>query len=225
MKTAVDGAIRGVVRDAGGAIVPDARVRVDDDASGVHLVSVTRRNGEFVLLRVPAGVYGMTVDASGLRRLVRQVNVELGGMAEVDVRLGLPGVSTVVTVMGEEESAATALTSSVTPHEIERLPVNGRRWQTFALLAPGVNSSGTDDLLLSFRGAAVTQNSYSIDGGSDDRVLGRYLGVRRWMILRKKRLQEGRARRGAAEMQLPEGMGVTRERRIRFHRRRCGSFG
>ena len=137
-QTAVDGAIRGVVRDAGGVIVPDARVRVDDDANGIHLVAMTQKSGEFVLLRVPAGVYGMTVEASGLRRLVRRVNVELGGVATVEVRLRGAGVSTVVTVNGDEESAATALTSSVTPHEIERLPVNGRRWQTFALLAPGV---------------------------------------------------------------------------------------
>ena len=101
------------------------------------------------------------------------MNVELErGCAEVDVRLQGPGVTTVVTVSGEEESATAALTSSVTPHEIERLPVNGRRWQTFALLAPGVNSSGTDDSLLSFRGAAVTQNSYSIDGGSDEQSFG-----------------------------------------------------
>jgi hypothetical protein len=28
----------------------------------------------------------------------------------------------------------------VTPDEIERLPVNGRRWQTFALLMPTVNA-------------------------------------------------------------------------------------
>jgi TonB dependent receptor len=55
---------------------------------------------------------------------------------------------------------------------MERLPVNGRRWQTFALLAPEVNPSGTDDSLLSFRGGAVTQNSYSIDGGSDEQSFG-----------------------------------------------------
>ncbi len=62
-----------------------------------------------------------------------------------------PGVTTVVTVVDRDESEpSTALTSTVTPHEIERLPVNGRRWQTFALLAPGVNPSGTDDSLLSF---------------------------------------------------------------------------
>ena len=54
-QTAVDGAIRGVVRDSAGAIVADAKVRVDDSASGIHLVALTQKSGEFVLLRVPAG--------------------------------------------------------------------------------------------------------------------------------------------------------------------------
>jgi len=36
--------------------------------------------------------------------------------------------------------------------EIERLPVNGRRWQTFALLTPTANSDPEDGNLLSFRG-------------------------------------------------------------------------
>jgi Carboxypeptidase regulatory-like domain/TonB dependent receptor len=171
-QTAVDGAIRGVVRDAGGAVVPDANVRVDDSADGVHLIAVTQKDGAFVLLRVPAGVYAMTVEASGFRQLVREVDVAVGGVTEVEARLKGPGITTVVTVSGQQESGPAALTSSVTPDEIERLSVNGRRWQTFALLTPGVNPSGTDNSLLSFRGSAVTQNSYSLDGGSDEQSFG-----------------------------------------------------
>ena len=56
----------GRLRDASGAIVPDAKVRVDGDANGVHLVALTQKDGGFVLLRVPAGVYSMTVEGSGL---------------------------------------------------------------------------------------------------------------------------------------------------------------
>ena len=171
-QTAVDGAIRGVVRDAAGGVVADATVRVDDGADGIHLVALTQKSGEFVLLRVPAGVYEMTVEASGFRQMEQEVDVALGGVAVVEARLLGPGVTTVVTVNGEEESASAALTSSVTPQEMERLPVNGRRWQTFALLTPEVNPSGTDDSLLSFRGTAVTQNSYSVDGGSDEQSFG-----------------------------------------------------
>ena len=79
-QTAVDGAIRGVVRDAVGATVAGATVHVDDSADGIHLVALTEKSGEFVLLRVPPGFYEMTVEASGFRRLVQEVDVALGGV-------------------------------------------------------------------------------------------------------------------------------------------------
>ena len=52
------------------------------------------------------------------------------------------------------------------------MPVNGRRWQTFALLTPTVNADPQGDGLLSFRGVASTQNSSRIDGGDDDQSYG-----------------------------------------------------
>ncbi len=76
--------------------------------------------------------------------------------------------------------------------EIERLPVNGRRWQTFALLAPVVNADATGDDLLSFRGMAATQNSTRMDGASDDQSFGA----------------------------VPRGAGGDGERRRRMRRRR-----
>ena len=50
--------------------------------------------------------------------------------------------------------------------------MNGRRWQTFALLMPGVNVDPEGDGSLSFRGVASTQNSSRIDGGDDDQSFG-----------------------------------------------------
>jgi hypothetical protein len=47
--------------------------------------------------------------------------------------------------------------------------VNGRRWQSFALLGPVASADATGDDLLSFRGLAATQNSTTLDGVSDDR--------------------------------------------------------
>ncbi len=54
------------------------------------------------------------------------------------------------------------------------LPVDGRRWQTFALLLPGVNVGSPQDgeAAVSFRGLAVTQNASEIDGASDMQSFG-----------------------------------------------------
>ena len=48
------------------------------------------------------GVYEMTVEASGFRRMVAgRWTLQVGGVAEVEVRLKGPGATTVVTVNGE----------------------------------------------------------------------------------------------------------------------------
>ncbi len=171
-QTAVDGAVRGVVVDAGGAAVRGAAVRVEDAATGFAARTGTDGSGEFLMARVPAGTYQVKVEAAGFEPLmVTHVVVELGGVTTVRWSLRVAGVTTAVTVTAREEiSGSAALASTVTAGEIERLPVNGRRWQTFALLTPTANADAEG--LLSFRGLAVTQNSTVVDGVDDDQSFG-----------------------------------------------------
>ena len=172
-QTAVDGAVRGVVRARNGALVARASVLVKDLATGMELRAVTGAGGEFVVARVPAGEWVVSVEAGGFQRaLVGRVAVQVGGVAEVDVQLKVEGVSTSVSVSadaGLEDASETALASVEADSEIDQLPNNGRRWQAFALLGPVVNKDATGDGLLSFRGLPATQNSTTLDGVSDDR--------------------------------------------------------
>ena len=177
-QTAVDGAVRGVVVDAGGAAVRGAVIEVEDGATGFAARVVSDRSGEFLAARVPAGTYRLTVSAAGFARLVlMDITVELGAVTAVDARLRVAGIATAVTVRGVSQAetaagrtAASATASTITAGEIERLPVDGRRWQDFALLTPEVNPDTAG--LLSFRGLAVTQNSTAVDGASDDQSFG-----------------------------------------------------
>ena len=114
-QTAVDGAVRGVVRDGNGAVVAGASVLVKDVATGMELRGVTGAGGEFVVARVPAGECVVSVEAGGFQRaLVGRVAVQVGGVAEVDVQLKVEGVSTSVSVSadaGLEDASETALAS------------------------------------------------------------------------------------------------------------------
>ncbi len=179
-QTPVDGAIRGNVYDASGAVVADAVVQVQALATGWTITVTTGRGGEFVVARVPAGEYAATIEARGFQRTVRRrIAIEVGGVAEIVARLGVAGVTTNVTVMegassisALEDGSSAAVTSAVTKSEIEPLPGNGRRWQTFALLLPTTTLDDSGDGLLSFRGLPATQNSTTIDGASDDQSFG-----------------------------------------------------
>jgi hypothetical protein len=94
----------------------------------------------------------------------------------LEIALKLAGVKTTVSVTDTEETGANldqpssmAVEGVVNSPEMNDLPLNGRRWQSFALLTPAAHA---DDQgggeLLSFRGLAVTQNSTSVDGVSGD---------------------------------------------------------
>ena len=181
-QTAVDGAISGFVIDASGAALVGAVVQVQNVADGTMTRVTTENKGEFLVAHLPAGEYRVEVEYALFAALTLQpVVVEVGGVTSVEARMRVGGVTTSVTVKADsvpptavsvDELSSAALESVVTPDEIERLPVNGRRWQTFALLMPTVNSDPEGDGLLSFRGMASTQNSSRIDGGDDDQSFG-----------------------------------------------------
>ncbi len=181
-QTAVDGAISGFVVDAGGAALAGAVVQVQNVANGTMNRVTTEGKGEFLVAHLPPGEYRVVVEYALFAQLTLEpVVVEVGGVTSVEARMRVGGVATSVTVRAEPISSAAvsvddlssaAFASVVTPDEIERLPVNGRRWQTFALLMPTVNADPEGDGLLSFRGVASTQNSSRVDGGDDDQSFG-----------------------------------------------------
>jgi len=181
-QSAVDGAISGFVLDGGGAALVGAVVQVQNVADGTMTRTTTEGKGEFLVAHLPAGEYRVEVEYALFAGLTLEpVVVEVGGVTSVEARMRVGGVATSVTVkaepiaqaaVGVDELSSAAVGSVVTPDEIERLPVNGRRWETFALLMPTVNSDPEGDGLLSFRGVASTQNSSRIDGGDDDQSFG-----------------------------------------------------
>jgi Carboxypeptidase regulatory-like domain/TonB dependent receptor len=177
-QTAVDGAISGFVLDAGRAALAGATIQIRNLTAGTSIQISTGDRGEFSVAHLAAGEYQLTVEYALFNRLTLQpVLVEVGGVTSIEAHLRLATATTSITVKAEPEPfisvnvddlSSTATGGVVTPGEIERIPVNGRRWQTFALMMPGVNPDPEGDGLLSFHGAAPTQNSSRIDGGDDD---------------------------------------------------------
>ncbi len=181
-QTSVDGEISGFVVDSEGAAIAGAGVLARNIADGSSIRATTGSKGEFTLVNLPAGNYQVTVDYALFARLTMQpIVVEVGAITAIDVHLQVGTVSTSVTVntppgptvsVSVDDLSSAAINGVITPDEIQRLPVNARRWQTFALLTPAVNVDAEGDGLLSFRGIAPTQNSNRIDGGDDDQSFG-----------------------------------------------------
>jgi hypothetical protein len=177
-QTSVEGIVRGVILDPAGAAVAGAVIRIEDARRGLAFNTACDIQGDFIFSHVPAGAYVATVQAPSFTTLVLdRVLVQVGGITELDPRLRVAGVQTSVTVIDSleesagvslEQSSGTAVASVIGTYEMDGLPVNGRRWQSFALLTPTANADDQGGDLLSFRGLAVTQNNTTVDGISND---------------------------------------------------------
>jgi hypothetical protein len=193
-QSAVDGAIGGRVADQRGDSLVGARISVKSAATGAAQVAVSGADGSFLVARLSPGAYQVAIAAPGFRPVTEQVTVELGAVANADARLALEEVMTLlsveaapVNVPGASPVPEAAAPRSgdmqgdvqgnavTTAEQVDLLPVDGRRWQTFALLLPAANAgscAAESEAAVSFRGLAVTQNAGESDGASDMQSFG-----------------------------------------------------
>ncbi len=174
------GTITGSVTDPSGAAVSGARVKATSTATGFQRTAETTEGGIFTLVRMPAGVYEVTVEKEGFKLLRRsEVVVNVGSVTPLAVRLEIGAVTESVTVTGDAGVVETSRsqTSTVVEEKLIRdLPINGRNFLDFTTLTPGVvrDPRGGD---LSFGGQRGTVNSFLIDGAdSNNLFFGQTLG-------------------------------------------------
>lgn len=177
-QSGVDGAISGFAEDATGAALPGTIIEAHNPATGLTLTATAGPHGEFLLTRLPAGTYQLSLSYRYLERItLDQVIVQLGTTTVIEPHLPLAGVISSITVNARPEAvedlpASIAIDLLITTNDLDRLPLDGRHWQSFALLTPTANPDPAGDNLLSFRGLPATQNSTAVDGASDDQSFG-----------------------------------------------------
>jgi hypothetical protein len=161
------GAITGVVRDATGAAVPGAKVMVANPAKGIRRSLESNEAGVFNAPSLPpSGGYLLTVTKEGFANWeIKDFELLVGQTQNFNVTLAVAATATTV-----EVTAALPLISEtnvgvsqvVENLQIDNLPINGRRADTFVLLTPAVTDDGTFGLV-AFRGIAAG-NSFLTDG-------------------------------------------------------------
>jgi Outer membrane receptor proteins, mostly Fe transport len=160
-------ALSGTVQDASGASVPGAKVTVANESKGIHRNLETNADGIFTApALVPAPGYSVTVEAKGFANYERK-NIELlvGQSINLSIPLAVSSSTQTVDVTAGApivETTKTDVSQVVTTHQINDLPINGRRVDAFVLLTPGTVADGTFGLV-SFRGIAGG-NSFLTDG-------------------------------------------------------------
>jgi hypothetical protein len=175
------GAITGTVRDNTGAVVPNAEVTIVGTGQGTTVRTTSNTEGEYLVAALPAGVYNLTVTASGFKQFAaKQIVLRIAQRTRVDAELTLGDVKTVITVEAaagaQVETESSDLSGTVTGKEISQTVLNGRNFAQLITLVPGVsNQSGQDEaavgvygsVSMSVNGGRTEYNDWEIDGGEN----------------------------------------------------------
>src|SRR5207253_11305433 len=80
------------VKDPGGNLVTNATVTVRDEAKAVERPAAGNGQGEYSVLALPPGPYGVSVAAPGFANATAQgVIITVGGLADLPVTLSVAG--------------------------------------------------------------------------------------------------------------------------------------
>src|SRR5579872_7487126 len=177
---AITAGVLGRVADQSGAVVPGATVTVVNSETGFSRSALTNDLGECRISLLPPGSYNVIVKAEGFQSVTRAVQLILDQVSTVEFTLEPGHVEQKFTVTAETpliETDRTSTDSVIGEHQIQNLPVNGRQFIDFALLAPGVivgdSTSGSTDVIiepvtkLSFAGQNIHYNFIAIDGADN----------------------------------------------------------
>jgi hypothetical protein len=165
------GSLSGVVTDSTGGVVPDADVTVLNAGTGEVRKTTTGPSGQFTVPVLPIGEHTVHVGKAGfVTSELKGVTVTVGSATTLRVVLAVGSVESVVDVEAKApmvDATRTAEVSLVDRTEISNLPLNGRRADQFALLAPGISRDGTFGQL-SYRGFSGVFNNFTIEGNDDN---------------------------------------------------------
>jgi hypothetical protein len=161
------GALSGVVRDASGAVVPGADVVVSNESKGIRRALTSNEAGVFTApALVPASGYSVKVSKQGFGPSeTKAIEILVGQNLNLNINLNVASAATQVDISSTAplvESTKTGVSQVVDSAQIQNLPINGRRVDSFVLLTPAVVSDGTFGLV-SFRGIAGG-NAFLTDG-------------------------------------------------------------
>jgi hypothetical protein len=186
------GAIAGTVKDASGAVITGAKVRVTDVERGTEVDAVTNAEGEYTVSPLRVGHYKVAVEKPGFKTTVAgPVVVEVQEHPSVNVVLQVGHAEETVTVTTENspllETETSDLGQVINGERAETLPLNGRNYAQLALLGAGVVPSEPGSRVetsygFSSNGARALQNNYLLDGVDNNSNLGDVLTGQAYVI-------------------------------------------
>jgi hypothetical protein len=177
-----NGAIRGIVNDPSGAVVPGVTVTATLTGQAAPRTVTSDKDGAFDIPELPVGTYDVSAEAAGFKKfLAKDVVVTIGHVQVVNVTLQVGGKAETVTVEAnavQVETTSTQLGAVMSDISIRELPLSTRNTYQLLQLQPGVQSQLGADLfygsdnpgVVSVNGGRGRSNNYMVNGGDGNDI-------------------------------------------------------
>ncbi len=133
--------LQGRVVDPSGAVVPNAKITVRDQATGVERTAQSDSDGNYQVAALPPGTYRIEAQAQGFQtQVINDLKLDVARTETQDIHLTVGAFTQEVTVTPESpviETATTSVGQVIDQKTVQEIPLNGRHLVDLGLLIPG----------------------------------------------------------------------------------------
>lgn len=161
------GSVQGVVKDPGGALVPNAKITVTQPVTGYRQTTQTDAQGSFKLVNLPFNTYKIRAEANGFQPAEESIDLESTIPLNVDLSLSLAETTAAVTITTDAgamlETDRTSSDTDIAQTILER-PVGAAPSRAIESIVASTPGFVTDDNGRMHPRGSESQVQYVVDG-------------------------------------------------------------
>src|SRR5437899_5252310 len=135
------GSLSGVVSDATGAIVVNAKVVATNQATGVESATQTDTAGAYLFPSLPIGIYRIQVTAPGFQSaIISNLKLEVATVVTQNIQLKVGEAAEKIEILADAalvDTTTTSMSQVINDKTVQEIPLNGRHFTDLSLLTPG----------------------------------------------------------------------------------------
>jgi hypothetical protein len=164
--------LSGVVLDEAGAVIPAVKITVLNLSNALQRHAVTDEHGSYLIPLLPPGNYSLSAQRDGFTPVeIRNITLNTSDQLSLRIKLQIGEIGASVTIIEEPSSVqqSAASGSVINRHFVERLPLNGRSFQSLFELTPGMvltRATFHEQGQFSANGQRANANYFMVDGVS-----------------------------------------------------------
>jgi Carboxypeptidase regulatory-like domain len=163
--------VSGTVTDPSGAVVPQVRISLHANATGINRVVTSDRDGNYTIPSVQPGDYSVEAVAAGFSRyVIKNIVLEVDQRSTINIQLSVASIGEVVQVQSTApviDAQTMTVGQVIDKVTVQQIPLNGRHFLDLTQLVPGsVVPPANGNLTSASRGLGA--NSFITAGNRED---------------------------------------------------------